>query len=88
MSLIERFFTTWVLDGELTVEGPDKSATYGRPLRGQHVVQVEIDRSLYMDERLIEPRADFDVFAARFARIVARLARLRPDACGPAIAAE
>ena len=26
--------------------------------------------------------------AARFARIVERLARLRPDACDPAIAAE
>ncbi|MBY0137800.1 N-formylglutamate amidohydrolase [Paracoccus yeei] len=64
------------------------TAAYGRPARNVHVVQLELDRSLYMDERLIEPRADFDVFAARFARIVARLARLRPDACGPAIAAE
>ncbi len=33
---------------------------YGRPSRGQHAIQVEIDRSLYMDEARIEPRSDFD----------------------------
>lgn len=64
------------------------TAAYGRPRENIHVVQLEMDRSLYMDERLIEPRADFDTFAARFGRIVERLARLRPDACDSAIAAE
>lgn len=33
---------------------------YGAPTRGRHAVQVEIDRSLYMDERLVRPNADFD----------------------------
>lgn len=33
---------------------------YGRPSRGQHAIQIEINRSLYMDEARIEPRADFD----------------------------
>ena len=32
---------------------------YGRPSRGMHAIQIEIDRSLYMDETLIEPNADF-----------------------------
>lgn len=64
------------------------TAAYGRPRENIHVVQLEMDRSLYMDERRIEPRADFDAFAARFAGIIARLAQLRPDACDPAIAAE
>ena len=32
--------------------------TYGRPARGQHAIQVEIDRALYMDERLIKPNAN------------------------------
>ena len=41
-----------------------------------------------MDERRIEPRADFALFQARFARVVARLAQLRPDAGDRAIAAE
>lgn len=64
------------------------TATYGKPQQNIHVVQLEMDRSLYMDERRIEPRADFDAFATRFGHLVARLARLRPDACDPAIAAE
>ncbi|AWX94433.1 hypothetical protein DPM13_08220 [Paracoccus mutanolyticus] len=81
-------FTEICLRRNSPFSGAYITAAYGRPARNVHVVQLELDRSLYMDERLIEPRADFDVFAARFARIVARLARLRPDACGPAIAAE
>lgn len=32
---------------------------YGRPTRGRHAVQIEIDRSLYMDETLIRPNANF-----------------------------
>lgn len=32
---------------------------YGRPSRRRHAVQVEIDRSLYMNERLIRPNGNF-----------------------------
>ncbi|WJS85064.1 N-formylglutamate amidohydrolase [Paracoccus sp. TOH] len=64
------------------------TATYGRPRNNVHVVQLELDRSLYMDESRVEPRADFDLFQARFTRVVERLARLRPDAGDAAIAAE
>ena len=32
---------------------------YGRPSRGQHVIQIEIDRTLYMDEALIRPNRNF-----------------------------
>lgn len=63
-------------------------AAYGKPTHNVHVVQLEMDRSLYMDEQRIEPRADFDHFAERFGRIVGRLARLRPDDRETAIAAE
>lgn len=35
---------------------------YGRPSRGYHAVQVEINRSLYMDEALIKPNANFKAF--------------------------
>ncbi|WP_370868045.1 N-formylglutamate amidohydrolase [Phaeovulum sp.] len=49
---------------------------YGRPRFGRHVVQVEIDRALYMDESRIEPSADFDAFAALMARVLARIAPL------------
>ena len=33
---------------------------YGRPSRGQHAVQVELDRALYMDERRIAPNHAFE----------------------------
>ncbi|MYE59074.1 MAG: N-formylglutamate amidohydrolase, partial [Alphaproteobacteria bacterium] len=32
---------------------------YGRPGRGRHALQVEINRSLYMDEATLAPRAGF-----------------------------
>lgn len=46
---------------------------YGRPTVLQHVVQVEIDRSLYMDEQRIELRPDFAVFRDLMAGVVARI---------------
>lgn len=33
---------------------------YGRPLRGLHAVQIEINRSLYMDEKRLELTSGFD----------------------------
>ena len=47
---------------------------YGRPSRGQHVVQIEIDRALYMDEARIKRRADFAEFEALVAGVIARIA--------------
>lgn len=47
---------------------------YGRPSRRQHVVQVEIDRALYMDEARVEKRADFEAFRQVMARVVTELA--------------
>ncbi|WP_043871331.1 N-formylglutamate amidohydrolase [Celeribacter indicus] len=38
---------------------------YGRPSRRSHAIQVEIDRSLYMDERTLTPHSDFDAVRAR-----------------------
>lgn len=43
---------------------------YGRPSRGHHVVQVEIDRALYMDESRIQPRPDFESFRALITGVV------------------
>jgi len=60
---------------------------YGRPSRGQHAVQIEIDRSLYMDERRVERRADFNAFRDLMAGVIAEVAEIgRPGA--PAVAAE
>lgn len=45
--------------------------SYGRPSAGRHVIQVEIDRSLYMDEARVEKRADFAAFRDLVAGVVA-----------------
>jgi N-formylglutamate amidohydrolase len=57
---------------------------YGRPTRGVHVVQVEIDRSLYMNEARVEPLPRFAAFRDMIAGVVAEL--IQPS--GLALAAE
>jgi len=42
---------------------------YGRPSRNQHVVQVEIDRSIYMNEILIQPNENFQSFQSLITEI-------------------
>ena len=51
------------------------------------VVQIEIDRGLYLDEAMVRPHAGYAGFADRFARVVAELAGIAPAAPGR-IAAE
>ncbi len=40
--------------------GAYSTVAYGRPVRSQHAVQVEIDRSLYMNEATLEILPEFD----------------------------
>lgn len=47
--------------------------TWGRPGEGFHALQVEIDRSLYLDEATLEPNAGFDVLRADVRPITERL---------------
>lgn len=49
---------------------------YGRPGQGMHVVQMEIDRGLYLDEQRIEPSVAFEQFRAVMDRIVAGIAAI------------
>ena len=65
------------------------SHAYGRPSIGQHVVQVEIDRGLYMDEARILPAPGFDPVRHRVTQVVAELAALgRQLGSGLSLAAE
>ncbi|MFI5412168.1 MULTISPECIES: N-formylglutamate amidohydrolase [Kaistia] len=52
---------------------------YGRPSRGLHALQIEINRGLYMNERTLQPNAGYDRLAADLARFAAALSSL-PDA--------
>jgi len=47
---------------------------YGRPSRLQHAVQVEIDRSLYMDEKAIRPNDNFEAFRTLMHQVTADIA--------------
>lgn len=47
---------------------------YGRPSRQQHAIQIEIDRSLYMDERSIMPGPGFAAMRKVMAQVIAELA--------------
>jgi len=49
---------------------------YGRPSRQQHAVQIEIDRSLYMNERLIRPNGAFDDVRDRLRGVIAEIATI------------
>ncbi|MEP2715635.1 N-formylglutamate amidohydrolase [Pseudophaeobacter sp.] len=53
--------------------------TYGRPSRGQHAVQVEIDRSLYMDEASVRPNADFTAFKLLIGQVIAEINQFAQD---------
>lgn len=49
---------------------------YGMPAKGQHAVQVEIDRSLYMNEQLIRPNGDFEAVQASLRRVIDEVAQI------------
>ncbi len=49
---------------------------YGRPARKQHAIQIEIDRSLYMDEARIEPLPEFEHFHERIKGAIRSIAAI------------
>ncbi len=50
--------------------------SYGRPARHQHAVQIEIDRSLYMDEATVQPNANFLAFRDVLRGVTATIAAI------------
>lgn len=53
--------------------------TYGRPARGMHALQIEIDRSLYMNEPLIEKKPRFSSFSRQMSDLIAKLSQIGPS---------
>lgn len=47
---------------------------YGRPSRGMHVIQIELDRRLYLDERSMQPNENFTAFGDLMSGIVSEIA--------------
>ena len=52
---------------------------YGRPVEGVHALQIEISRSLYLDEASLTPSRGFDRLAGDLERVFKRLAELKPS---------
>ncbi len=62
---------------------------YGRPSRGLHALQIEVNRSLYVDEVTLEKRPDFDQVASAITLFMKRMAEHVESYTGdPALAAE
>src|SRR5262249_27469780 len=56
---------------------------YGNPPSGLHVIQLELNRAVYMDERRREMGSRFAQVAADFAALADALATVPPDNLGP-----
>jgi N-formylglutamate amidohydrolase len=62
---------------------------YGRPARGLHAIQIEVNRGLYMNERTLQKSAGFAALAADLARFAAGLTAMpRGDLLDLPLAAE
>jgi len=61
---------------------------YGRPALGVHVLQIEINRALYMDEIRIAPTDGFSPLRETLRKLVRELSEIHPGALRPARAAE
>jgi N-formylglutamate deformylase len=59
---------------------------YGAPDHGVHVLQIEIDRSLYMNEARVEQHRNFEDIRQRIAGIFTQIAGISP--CTQSLAAE
>ncbi len=61
---------------------------YGRPAQGWHVVQIEIDRALYMDERRVAPTPRFAALQRALRSVIAEVTAIDADRDGLPLAAE
>ncbi len=58
--------------------GGYSTASHGAPLLAVHMVQIEIDRSLYMDEARIVPHAGFALLHAALMQVLSALMAMMP----------
>src|SRR5436305_11291387 len=55
---------------------------YGAPRRSRHALQIEINRSLYMDERRFKKKPGFNRLASEMTALIAHLGQLTQDSLG------
>jgi N-formylglutamate amidohydrolase len=66
----------FVVTRNAPIAGAYITQQYGRPSKGQHAVQVEIDRSIYMNEQLIRPNGNFEAVQAALRDVVQEAAQI------------
>lgn len=64
------------------------ASSYGRPSDGVHVLQIEINRELYLDEARLARKESFNELRRNMQILMGELARIEPGALRPAQAAE
>ncbi len=64
------------------------AASYGRPAKGVHVLQVEINRALYLDEKRIARTEGFEALRRSMVTMIEAITKLRSDDLWLAQAAE
>ena len=64
------------------------ASSYGRPKSGVHVLQIEINRALYLDERRIARTEGFERLRRQLLVLMEKLSGLRPEHLRPPQAAE
>jgi N-formylglutamate amidohydrolase len=64
------------------------ASAYGRPAEGVHVLQIEINRALYLDEARLARKESFEQLRRNMQQLMAELSRIDPVALRPAQAAE
>lgn len=89
--IVERIETAFLQAGlkvarNAPFAGAYVTQAYGRPSRRQHVLQIEIDRSLYMNERAVRPNGNFEAFRALLTGVIAEIVDIGRSAA--ALAAE
>jgi len=57
---------------------------YGRPARGCHALQIEVNRGLYLDEDRLVRKEGFEMLKLRLTAALARIVQIAPDALRPA----
>lgn len=75
IDMVDFFFASkgYTTDRNRPYAGGFITEYYGDPATGRHALQIELNRSLYMDEELIEPLKDFDNIARDLSTIFAQV---------------
>ena len=62
-------------------KGVEMVRLHGRPQDGRHSLQIEVKRTLYMDEATLEPHPGYARLAADLDRLVAVVATYARETC-------